>query len=65
MPKQTLPMPTAGGGVLKKLLGAAVAIALLVILMQYPTDAASWAKSAIEMAEDLVHGIVTFIRQVA
>lgn len=66
MSKKQMPiaMPT-GGGLGKKVVGILVFLALAVIIVKHPTEAASWATGLISLAEATVEGIVTFIRQVA
>lgn len=64
MAKQTIPMPT-GGSVLPKLIGAAVLIALLVVVVKHPGDAASAVKSLLSMGEAVVDGIAAFLHRLA
>lgn len=60
MAKQTLPGFQAGGGTLRKVVGTAVVLALLVIVVKHPADAANWVKTAVGWLD----GLVSFIRQV-
>lgn len=64
MAKQTFPGIKTGGGVLPKLIGFGVLLALLVIVVQYPAEAASWVKSAFSLAGDGIDGLVAFIRSI-
>lgn len=65
MAKNTIPVPTGSSGVLPKLIGTLVVIALLVIVVQHPGEAASWTKALFSGLGAVVDGIVSFIRQVA
>lgn len=57
-----IPMPT-GGGPLRKIVGVAVVIALLVIVVKYPADAADAATSVGRFAGELIDGLWNFFRQ--
>lgn len=63
--KNAIPMPTSSGSVLPKLVGGLVVVALLVIVVKHPSDAADWTRQLFAVAGDAVDGIVSFIRQVA
>lgn len=54
-----------GGGTLRKLAGIAAAIALLVIVVRFPSDAASWVHWLVGMGSNIIDGLVSFIRQAA
>lgn len=62
--KNVMPMPT-GGGLLPKLIGSAVLVALVVVVVKYPTDAASAVEGLISIGESVVDGIARFLHQVA
>ncbi|QWF79768.1 hypothetical protein [Amycolatopsis sp. CA-230715] len=62
MAKNTIPGLKTGGGLLAKLIGAAVVIALLVLVVKYPGDAAGFAKGLGGMVSDAIGGIVRFFR---
>lgn len=64
MAKNSVSLPT-GKSVLPKLIGFAVALALLVIVVKHPGDAASWVKALAVGAGDVIDGIASFIRQAA
>ncbi|RZQ64421.1 hypothetical protein [Amycolatopsis suaedae] len=64
MAKNTIPGFKASGGTLKKLVGFAVVVAILVLVVQYPGDAAAMAKGAAGFVVDVIDGIVSFFRQV-
>jgi hypothetical protein len=59
-----VPVPT-GGGVLPKLIGIAVTLALLVFVVKHPADAASGLKALIDAVGGIVDGIATFFQQAA
>ncbi|PXY32116.1 hypothetical protein [Prauserella muralis] len=52
-----------GGGTIRKLVGIAVTIALVVIVVRFPSDAAAWAKALVGLGSDIIDGLVSFIRQ--
>ncbi|MBA8827086.1 hypothetical protein FHX42_004470 [Saccharopolyspora lacisalsi] len=68
MAKQQQPfpmMPTGGGGgVLPKVLRWLVGIALVVLVVKFPADAASWVRAAWGTGEGAIEGLVTFFRAV-
>ncbi|CAL99599.1 hypothetical protein SACE_0248 [Saccharopolyspora erythraea NRRL 2338] len=53
-----------GGGVLRKLAGWAVAVALVVVVVKYPSEAAGWVQTAASWLGFVIDGLVTFFRQV-
>ncbi|SFK52759.1 hypothetical protein SAMN05421835_12372 [Amycolatopsis sacchari] len=60
-----VPLSAGRGGVLTKLIGTAVVVALLVIVVKHPADAAAWLKDLIGWGTGIVDGIASFIRQAA
>ena len=57
-------MPTkAGGGLVSKLIGVIVALAVLMLLVKYPGDAAGWVTGAVHLLTKIVSGLVAFVRQ--
>ncbi|WP_435122944.1 hypothetical protein [Amycolatopsis thermoflava] len=62
-----IPMPTgrSGGEVLPKLVVGAVGLALLVLVIKHPSDAAHWLRDLINFGTGVVDSIATFIRQAA
>ncbi|NIJ14295.1 hypothetical protein FHU38_004639 [Saccharomonospora amisosensis] len=54
-----------GGGTVRKLVGIAAAIAVAVIVVKYPNDAADMVTWLVGVGTDIVNGLVTFIRQVS
>ncbi|EHR48930.1 hypothetical protein SacmaDRAFT_0630 [Saccharomonospora marina XMU15] len=54
-----------GGGTVRKLVGIAAALAVAVIVVKYPNDAADMVTWLVGAGTDIVNGLVTFIRQVS
>lgn len=54
-----------GSGGLKKVAGIAIAIALFVIVVKFPGEAANWVSELWDLGEGAIDGIVSFIRQAA
>ncbi|HEY0690668.1 MAG TPA: hypothetical protein VGD71_16710 [Kribbella sp.] len=61
MAKSSLPLPVGNGGA-KKFLGLVVLVVVLVLVVKYPSDAATWVTSAVDTAGDVISGLVTFVR---
>lgn len=57
-----IPIPT-GGGVLRKIVGLAVAIALLVIVVKHPADAAAAATRVASFLIGVIEGVWSFFQQ--
>lgn len=57
-----IPIPT-GGGLLRKIIGLAVVIALLVIVIKHPADAAAAATSAARFVGSVIDGLWSFVQQ--
>lgn len=54
-----------GSGTLRKVVGFAIGIALFVIVVKFPGEAATWFGNLWDLGEGAIDGIVSFIRQVA
>ncbi|MCR3719910.1 MULTISPECIES: hypothetical protein [Prauserella salsuginis group] len=63
-PLQALTGGGSGGG-LKKVVGIAIMIALFVIIVKFPGEAADWVGDLWDIGEGAIDGIVSFIRQAA
>jgi hypothetical protein len=61
MAKNAMPMMKTGGGVGKKLLGTVFVLALLVMVFQHPTEAATWTKNGAAMVGHLAHALGLFV----
>ncbi|MGI8310474.1 hypothetical protein [Saccharopolyspora hattusasensis] len=65
MAKNSLPMlPKTGGGALSKVVWSLVGVALFVLVVKYPNDAAVFAKGAFGLLGGVVEGLVAFFRQI-
>ena len=62
MAKNSLPMMKSGGGILSKLIGFGVVIALVTLVVKYPSDAASWVSGGLHGAGSVIDGFVNFAR---
>lgn len=58
-------LPKAGGGILMKLIGTAAVLALVVVVVKHPSDAAAWVQGVVDIAVGAVDGIAAFFRQLA
>lgn len=61
---QMVTMPKSGG-VLGKVIGAAILLGLLVLVVKHPSDAADWTKALGDWVGGAIDGIAAFFRQVA
>lgn len=62
MARNVIPGMKTGGGVMSKVIGAAVVLAILVIVVKHPTDAASFAKTLFSGLGAVIDGFVSFFR---
>lgn len=62
MAKNSFPMPKTGGGLLPKMVGWVVALAVVVLVVKYPSDSARWATSTFHVLGSAVEGVATFLR---
>lgn len=63
MAKSSFPMMKTGGGVLSKLLGALIVLALLTFMVENPTEAAQLIKEALNFLDNAVASLVTILQQ--
>ena len=61
MARNMLPMK-AGGGALRKVIGAIAVLAVLALIVQHPADAAGWAIGAVHLVGRVISGIGAFLR---
>ncbi|ONI72704.1 hypothetical protein ALI144C_42580 [Actinosynnema sp. ALI-1.44] len=61
MAKNMLPMKP-GGGIMGKLITAVIGLALIMLVVKYPSDVASWVTGAGHILTGLADGLVTFFR---
>lgn len=62
MAKNALPVKT--GGMLGKLIGALVALAVLTLVVKHPSDAADWVTGLFHMLGRAIDGISAFLHDV-
>jgi hypothetical protein len=62
MARNVIPGLKTGGGIMSKVIGTAVTLAILVIVVKHPTDAASFAKSIFSALGAVIDGLVSFFR---
>ncbi|MEU6263901.1 hypothetical protein [Saccharopolyspora shandongensis] len=66
MAKNSFPMmQTGGNGTLGKVIRILVVVALVVLVVKFPADAAAFAKAAFSWAGTAIGGVVTFFRELA
>lgn len=61
MARNQMPMMRTGGGVLGKLVGAVVTIAILAFVVKHPSDAAQWVSGAANLLGNVVDGLAAFL----
>jgi hypothetical protein len=62
MAKNVVPGMQTGGSLMSKVIGTAVLLAILVIVVKHPTDAASFAKTIFSGLGVFIDGLVSFFR---
>lgn len=62
MARNVIPGLKTGGGVMSKVIGTAVVLALLVIVVKHPADAASFTKAVFSGLGAVLDGLVSFFR---
>lgn len=62
MARNVIPGLKTGGGMLSKVIGTAVVLAILVMVVKHPTDAASFAKTIFSGLGAVIDGLVSFFR---
>jgi Ca2+/H+ antiporter len=62
MARNMLPMKN-GNWLTGKLIGVLVTVSVLVLVVKYPGDAASWVTGAAHLLTNIVSGLVAFFRQ--
>lgn len=62
MARNVIPGLKTGGGMLSKVIGTAVVLAILVIVVKHPTDAATFAKTIFSVLGTVIDGFVSFFR---
>jgi hypothetical protein len=62
MARNVIPGLKTGGSVMSKAIGTAVVLAILVIVVKHPTDAASFMKTIFSGLGAVIDGFVSFFR---
>jgi len=62
MARNVIPGLRTGGGIMSKVIGTAVVLAILVIVVKHPADAASFAKTIFGVLGAIIDGLVSFFR---
>ncbi len=62
MARNAIPGLKTGGGILSKLIGTVVVLAILVMVVKHPNDAANFAKTLFGGLEAVIDGVVGFFR---
>ncbi|MCO1581232.1 hypothetical protein M8C13_36330 [Crossiella sp. SN42] len=63
MARNSFPGMKTGGGLLPKLIGLLVLIAVGVLIVRYPGDSAGWVSGVFSGGRDVVDGIAVFLRK--
>lgn len=63
MAKTTIPGLKTGGGLLRKLIGTAVVVAVSVLIVKHPGDSAALVKATAQWGSGVIDGIVTFFQR--
>lgn len=63
--KNIAPVLGGSGSALPKVIGVLVAIALFVVIVRHPSDAASWVRGVGDWLGSVVDGLASFLRQLA
>jgi hypothetical protein len=62
MARNVIPGMKTGGGMMSKVIGTAVVLAILVIVVKHPSDAANFAKTVFSGLGAVIDGLVSFLR---
>ena len=62
MARNVIPGLQTGRGIMPKVIGTAVLLAIVVIVVKHPTDAASFAKALFSGLGTVIDGLVSFLR---
>jgi hypothetical protein len=62
MARNVIPGVKTGGGVLSKVIGTAVVLAILVMVVKHPADSAAFARTLFSGAGAVIDGLVSFFR---
>jgi len=62
MAKSNFPVMKSGGGLMGKAIGLVVTLTIIMLIVKYPADSATWASGAAHGVGAVVEGVVTFLR---
>jgi hypothetical protein len=62
MARNVFPGMKTGGGILSKVIGTAIVMAIIVMVIKHPADSASFAKELFGGAGAVIDGFVSFFR---
>ncbi|MGO1055604.1 hypothetical protein [Crossiella sp. CA198] len=62
MARNSFPGMKAGGGLVPKLVGTLLLVAVLVLIVNHPSDSAGWVSGVAGGVGDVVDGVATFLR---
>lgn len=62
MAKSNFPVMKSGSGLVGKAIGLIVGLTIIVLIVKYPADSASWASGAAHGIGAVIDGVVTFLR---
>lgn len=62
MARNAIPGVATGGGILSKIIGTAIVLAILVMVVKHPADAASFAKTVFSGFGAVIDGLASFFR---
>lgn len=64
MARNSFPMTKTGGGMLSKVVGALVTLAILAFVVKHPVDAAHLTSGAFTMLANAIDGFASFFSQI-
>ncbi|WP_414936506.1 hypothetical protein [Amycolatopsis sp. cmx-11-51] len=62
MVKSNFPVMKSGGGILPKVVGLIILLAIGVMVVKHPTDSAGWVTDAVHGIGAVLDGVVNFLR---
>lgn len=65
MAKNNMFPTRTGGGVLGKVIWLLIGLAVLMLIVRNPVDAAGWASGVFHLAGEAVNGIAAFLKNLA
>lgn len=62
MAKSNFPVMKSGGGILPKVVGLIILLAIGVMVVKHPADSAGWVTDAVHGIGAVIDGVVSFLR---